>query len=236
MCISLLIVAVTALFSIIQFFVTSGTESQNVVSTQNCSVTLVIDAGHGGEDGGATGASGVLEKDINLMISKQLYSFLSLTDIDCITTRDDDVMLYKDGQSGKKKYYDVRNRVEIAKSYDNPVFISIHQNKFPIEKYNGLQVYYSKHHKDSRLLALTVQDKTKEFLQPDNNRKIKQSGKSIYVLNNLSCPAILVECGFLSNSQEEKMLCDEEYRKKLSFVLFSAMLEYLTESGNLVSV
>jgi len=224
---SLCVMTAVSVFTVVEHYLFNSNEKVSEITTmQNESITIIIDAGHGGEDGGAVGISGVLEKDINLSIARYLSSYLAMTDIDVVMTRTDDKMLYKAGQESSKKTYDIRNRKEIADYYVNPVFVSIHQNKFPLEKYKGFQVYYSPNHADSKVLAEFIQNKTVLNLQKDNNRKVKKSGRNIYLLHRLNCPAVLVECGFLSNPTEEKMLSDEEYQQKLAFVIFSAILEY----------
>ena len=205
---------------------------QKVSVSQNVDIsefTIVIDAGHGGEDGGAVGVSGALEKDINLSISYKLFNLLSMCGVNCEMTRKDDRLLYFDGQSNSKKYHDVRNRATFVNNFDKPIFVSIHQNKFPIAKYNGLQVYYSGNNSDSEILAELIQSTTKTYLQNENNRKIKESGGSIYLMKNLDCPAVLVECGFMSNPDEERLLTKEEYQSKLAFVIFSSIMDYLSE-------
>ncbi len=222
---------VTAAFGAVQFHNNGSNHDSYNTSSDNYNVkniTLVIDAGHGGEDGGAVGASGTLEKEINLSVAKKLEGMFKFLDVDVVMTRVDDRMLYFPEQLSRKKYYDLRNRKAIADKYENPVFISIHQNKFPISKYNGLQVYYSANNDSSQILAELVQNKTSEFLQPDNTRKIKSAGGSIYLMYNLECPAILIECGFLSNPAEEKLLQNQEYQKKLAFIIFSAVADYLS--------
>ena len=194
-------------------------------------ITVIIDAGHGGEDGGAVGISGTLEKDINLALSYKLNELFSLTDIDTVMTRYDDSLLYTDSQSNRKKYYDLRNRAKVALMYDNPVFISIHQNKFPVSKYKGLQVYYSENNAKSKTIADLIQSNVVLHIQNDNNRKTKEAGGSIYLMNALECPAVLIECGFLSNREDEKNLNDEEYQNRLAFVIFSSVMSCLTDNA-----
>ena len=193
-------------------------------------LTVIVDAGHGGEDGGAVGVSGTLEKDINLSVSKKLSELFRITDINVVMTRNDDRMLYSESQSSRKKFYDVRNRALFAESFEKPIFISIHQNKFPISKYRGLQVYYSSNNDDSMKIAQLIQTAAQQYLQKDNNRKIKESGASIYLMKNLKCPALLVECGFMSNANEEALLNDEEYQRKIAFIIFSSVMDYLSEN------
>ena len=224
--VSLSICGITALFSIAQFYIENTDSVANQISREEERVVVVIDPGHGGEDGGAVGTHGSLEKDLNLAIAAELADMLSMTDIENTLTRSTDTLLYKEGQENRKKFFDLKNRVDIAKQYDNPIFVSIHQNKFPLEKYHGLQVYYSANNSESSSIAEAVQSNCLQYLQKDNTRKIKEAGRNIYVLRNLDCPAVLVECGFLSNSNEEQMLCDKEYQRKLAFIIFKSIVEY----------
>ena len=189
--------------------------------------TIIIDAGHGGEDGGAQSSTGINEKDINLKIALYLKEFMSLCDYDVHLTREDDVLLYEPGQESRKKYHDLRNRVAFANQFDDAIFVSIHQNKFTIPKYKGFQVYYSKNHADSKGLADLMQKNVVQNLQPDNNRVTKAAGKEILVLDTLEMPAVLAECGFLSNDEEAHLLDTTEYQKKLAFLLFRSIVEFM---------
>ena len=185
--------------------------------------TVVIDAGHGGFDGGAYGDTKngrVLEKDVNLSVAKRLYFLFRVFGVPCVMTRDGDVML------GEGKAYDLKNRLEIARSCENPVFISIHQNKYPMEQCRGLQVYYSKNDGASETLALFIQNVNRMYNDPGNDRGIKRSDSSIYLLDRLTCPAVLVECGFLSNPEECGMLTDAGYQNRLAAAIFSASVEF----------
>ncbi len=197
-----------------------------VLDEQKNKDIYIIDPGHGGFDGGAVGQTGVLEKDINLDIAIHLQELFSMSGIEAFLTRTTDVLLYNENDGRSKKAQDVRNRVSFTKSFVNPVFVSIHQNKFPVSKYSGLQVYYSPHNSSSKLLAESIQSEVKSKLQNDNNREVKKSGSTIFVLKNLDCPAVLVECGFLSNPKEEALLSDCKYRKKLALCIFSALMNY----------
>lgn len=226
------IAAASAIIGIVEqaFIDKSQANANSYASLGSVIPTIVIDAGHGGADGGAVGVTGVLEKDINLEIAKELSSLLELCGFDTVLTRQSDVMLSDEGLKNGKKTSDLNNRVKIAKSTALPVFISIHQNKFPLEKYKGLQVWYSKNNTDSAVLAEKIQNNTVLYLQKDNNRKVKQAGRNIFVLHKLNCPAVLVECGFLSNPEEEKLLCDRQYRRKIAFILFASVSEYISEN------
>lgn len=191
-------------------------------------ITIVIDAGHGGMDGGAVSDSGVLEKDLNLAVASKLGELFRLADVDVVMTRSDDRMLCSEGSNHKKRD-DLVRRVEIAGSYENAVFVSIHMNKFPVEKYSGLQVYYSRANEASRDIAESIQNKTADFLQSENKRKIKPADSSIYVLDNLEIPAVLVECGFLSNRAETALLGTAEYQDKLACVIYAAVCDAISK-------
>jgi N-acetylmuramoyl-L-alanine amidase len=130
-----------------------------------------------------------------------------------------------------KKSADIRNRIEIGNAQENNVFISIHQNKFPIEKYSGLQVYYSANNENSELLAQTIQANNALYIQPKNTRQIKKAGRNILLLHKLRCPAVLVECGFLSNANEEKLLSTSEHQNKLAFLIFSSVIQNLIDEN-----
>ena len=202
-------------------------DTQKVLNaSERRSIHMIPDAGHGGEDGGAT-ANGVCEKDVNLALTKDLASFLSLTPYTVNPTRTDDRLLYGAGEENRKKYYDLTRRVRFASQLDNAVFISIHQNKFEIPKYKGLQVYYSKNHPLSKNLAETVQKNAKAYLDPTNNREIKKADHRIRVLNSLQIPAVLIECGFLSNPEEAKLLASREYQKKIAFTVFISTITFV---------
>lgn len=192
---------------------------------------IVIDPGHGGEDGGAIGINGTLEKDLNLLISDDLSELFQFAGYEVIPTRTEDIMLYDKSVNhiGRKKVLDLAARLEIAKNATPDLFVGIHMNSFPQEKYSGLTVYYSDKTQESSLVAEALRQDVRSYLQPDNNREIK-SGRNIYLLERASYPAILVECGFLSNRQECELLSTEEYRQKLTFVIFSSLASFLEET------
>ena len=200
-------------------------------STQSDKITLVIDPGHGGEDAGAVAPDGTLEKDLNLEIANLVCALSILNGIDVKMTRTEDTLLYDyyddlESYTGQKKVYDLKNRLKIAESEKNPIYLGIHMNKFSSSKYSGAQIYYSKNTKESELLASNLALKVKKFLQPTNNREIKKADSSIYILNNIESPAILVECGFLSNEGELACLKSEEYRAKLALTIFASVCEF----------
>ena len=194
--------------------------------------TIILDAGHGGEDGGAQG-NGLLEKDINLDITLRLSSLLRERGVNVVLTRDSDILLYdKDSDfKGKKKSQDLQNRLKITNSYENPILVSIHMNYFAQTQYSGLQVWYSKNDARSKILANHIQANVKSTLQPNNNRVTKEATSSIYLLHNATCPAVLVECGFLSNPEEARALNDENYREKLANVIFQSIITYISQNN-----
>ncbi len=195
-------------------------------------VTIVIDAGHGGEDGGCEG-NGLVEKDLNLDISMRLASLLREAGVNVVMTRETDILLYDKNSDyeGKKKVQDVRRRLEIATEQENAVLVSIHMNYFAQTQYSGLQVWYSKNNSRSRILASLIQTEAKTTLQPNNKRSIKEATSSIFLLNNATFPAVLVECGFLSNTDEARALGDAEYRQALAKSIFDAIMKYISQNN-----
>ncbi len=195
---------------------------------QDTEYTFVIDPGHGGEDGGATGVTGVLEKGINLNISYKLQTLLEFYGYNTVLTRDKDESIHNDEKSiRKRKIADIKNRVKRVGNTDNPILLSIHLNFFPKEECRGAQVFYSVNNTESKALAENVQEILKNGINDNNNRVAKQSEKSIYLLNNVDCPAILIECGFLSNPDEESLLVTEAYQTKIAMCITAGCLQYM---------
>lgn len=190
---------------------------------------IIVDAGHGEPDGGAIGNHGVLEKDLNLAITRFLQGYLEQSGAEVIVTRSDDSGIY-DGDSKtirQKKRSDLANREKIIKQSDADMFVSVHMNKFSDSKYSGPQVFYSVHNDASKPLAEIVQNSLITVLKPDSKRNVKQAGKDIYLLSKTDIPAILVECGFLSNDKEEKLLMSEDYQKKTAWAIYCGLVSYL---------
>ncbi len=223
---SLLLSAVLLLL----YFLAEHIPESTVSTSGSPCPTVVLDAGHGGEDGGTVGIGGVKEKDLNLEITRLLGTYLEQNGIAVVYTRTEDVLLYDRNVNyhGRKKILDLAARLAIANQTENSVFVSIHMNAFPKTQYKGLQVYFSKNDEKSEILAQTIQNMAKNKMQEDNDRKIKAAGSSIYLLDRAQNPAVLIECGFLSNPEECALLTDESYRRKLCLVLAEAITEYLT--------
>ena len=193
---------------------------------------IIIDAGHGGEDCGAIGKSGVYEKDLNLEIAFLLKQYLENSGYIAIMTRTTDRLMYTEEENikGMRKIYDLKNRVKIANSYENALLVSIHMNSFQDSRYKGLQVYYVNTDSAYRL-AGSIQSEVKRLLQNDNKRQIK-NGNELYLLENSENPAVLIECGFISNEEECKKLSQKEYQKELCFSILCGIIKYVNE-GNL---
>ena len=204
--------------------------SEDAVAKRN--ITVIIDAGHGGEDGGCEG-NGLIEKDLNLDIARRVASLLEEAGVKVVMTRDTDILLYDKNSDyvGKKKAQDVRKRLEIAQNQENPVLVSIHMNYFAQTQYSGLQVWYSKNDARSKILANLIQTGTKNALQPSNNRSTKEATSGIFLLHNATFPAVLIECGFLSNPEEARSLSDAEYREKLAKIFFNAIMTYISQNN-----
>ncbi len=192
--------------------------------------TVVIDAGHGGEDCGTIGVSGVYEKDLNLEIAFKLGEYLSSAGLDVVYTRTEDKLLYTEEQNikGMRKINDLKNRMKIANSYTDALFVSIHMNSYGSAECSGLQVYYGIDSEDSKRLADSIQSEAVSRIQANNKRKIK-SGNGLYLLENSQNPAVLIECGFLSNPEECKKLSQKEYQKELSFAILCGIINYVKQ-------
>ena len=227
----------TALIGGFAYFGASLSKRNEKTSAEDASAhtrpIIVIDAGHGGEDGGASGEDGTKEKDLNLLVAQSLADILSAAGYDVRMTRTDDRLLYDlygdlTDYTGHKKTYDLRNRLRFTKEAGANLLISIHMNKFPQSQYSGLQVYYSTAVPESRIVANVIRNYTRMYLQPDNAREIKAANSSIYLLHRCELPAVMVECGFLSNEEELSRLKDDVYRRQLVLMIACAAAESLS--------
>ncbi len=185
---------------------------------------VLIDAGHGGADGGAEAADGTLEKTINLAIAQPLGELLQVMGCAVSYTRTTDVMIHTEGDSlRERKVSDMRNRLALAQQAD--LTVSIHQNKFPQAQYSGTQVFYGVKAAQSRAVADAIRTQVLSLLQPQNTRELKKGDASIYLLSEVTRPIVLVECGFLSNPAELAKLKTEEYRRCLAFAIAGGILK-----------
>ena len=189
--------------------------------------TIIIDPGHGGEDGGAISCTGRPESAYNLEIALRLEEMMRLLGYRTYMIRTTDTAVYQKGETlAQKKINDLKNRVQTVNTTADAVLISVHQNYFSQEKYSGAQVFYAGN-EDSRQLAEAIQTALISTLNPDSHRKIKQ-GKGIYLLEKCEKTGILVECGFLSNIQEEGKLARPEYQKAIAAVIGTSVCRNLS--------
>ncbi len=220
-CLALFFVGGLALYSVHQI------DSMMTGAAAPFAPLVIIDAGHGGFDGGAEGTDGTVEKGINLAISKKLDGLASLCGFETIMVRDTDCSVEEEGITGlrNRKVSDIHRRLDLAKEYPQALFLSIHQNHFPQAKPWGTQVFYGPKNPGSRLLAERIQQNMIQTIQPDNHRAVKEAQGNLYILSRAPNVAVLVECGFLSNSTECTRLCQPEYQQQLAFVVVRSMLE-----------
>lgn len=192
---------------------------------------IVIDAGHGGFDGGAVAPDGTNEKDLNLEIALKLEDIMTACGFDVVMVRTNDTSTDSSGESIRsKKVSDMKNRLDLMNKYANSVFISIHLNKFETTSPNGAQVFYAPSADGSQKLAERIQASIAKMVQPENNRVIKSGTKDTYLLYNAKVPAVIVECGFLSNAGDLANLKTDDYQKRLAFAIASGFLNYYYES------
>lgn len=197
------------------------------MTADNSRVNLVIDPGHGGIDAGTIGTDGAKEKDINLSIALILYDFAMVSGISAFLTRDGDYLVY--GENDDKTRSDLYNRMDYINSIENSVLISIHQNHFDDEKEWGMQVWYSPNDDLSKILADNILKIDKLNIQQENTRLNKRSDNSYYLLYKSQVPSVMVECGFMSNNEENKKLQENVYQMQLAYSIMLGFSEFLTE-------
>ena len=190
--------------------------------------TVILDAGHGGSDPGAISIFGDEEKHINLVMVQKIGSFLENSGIRVLYTRTEDHMLSSE-KTDSSKMGDLMARVDFSKDHPDAVFISIHMNTLSLEQYSGLQVFYDERNTNGKILALLMQNDVHNILQPNNNRSAKAAEGSIYILDRITAPAVLVECGFLSNKEEAHLLMQEDYRDKLAFTISRSIISFVSQ-------
>lgn len=186
---------------------------------------VVIDAGHGGMDPGKVGVNDALEKDINLAIATKLKSLLEQNDVQVVMTREKDTDLASENASNRKNE-DLRARVNLLKETEPVLMVSIHQNSFPEADVDGAQVFYYSGSEEGKQLGIMVQESLKQEIR-DENHRVAKANKDYYLLKKSVCPAVIVECGFLSNPVEAKLLATQEYQEKIAFAIHLGILEYI---------
>lgn len=203
----------------------AATEVSLIQQQQSCPV-VIIDAGHGGMDGGTTSHTGVRESQVNLEIALRLNDLMHLLGYNTVMTRSEDVSLSTDGDTVRaQKTSDLKNRVEIVNQQENAILLSIHQNHFTQSQYSGPQVFYATSG-DSQALAEQMQLQLNAALAPSSNRACKKAD-GVYLMEHINTTGILVECGFLSNATEEAKLQKPEYQKQICCVIAAAMTNYM---------
>lgn len=219
------------LVAILFIAIAQGGSSAVTTLKQNSPVerkyTIVIDAGHGGVDGGATSCSGVLESQINLEIALRLEDMLHLLGVDTLMIRRTDESVYTEGNTiGAKKVSDLKNRVQTVNQTPNAILVSLHQNTFSNTRYRGAQVFYGGTEKSIRL-AKELQQMFVTVLNPGSRRQPKPS-KGIYLMEHVSCTAVLVECGFISNPEEEALLRNASYQQNICAVIGATLSRFVS--------
>lgn len=194
---------------------------------------IILDAGHGGPDSGASGPDGTRESDLNLAIVKRLDAVLGLLGENTLLTRDMDTDL--SGADAKtisqKKVSDIRNRTALVNRHPEALLVSIHQNAYAESKYHGAQVFYT-NSEDVKELAKSLQSALRTHLDKENTRSPKRIYPDVYLMNHIKVPGILVECGFLTNPQELALLKDENYQKKIAVTIAGTVIEFFSEEAS----
>jgi N-acetylmuramoyl-L-alanine amidase len=224
---SIVVIIISLIFCEIQYSSSSNIHLNNFP-------VIIVDAGHGGEDGGAVANDGTLEKDLNLQISLKLNDVLSILGYRTKLIRVSDTDLHTLGDTiRERKVSDIRNRFTIMNKSDNCLYISIHQNKFMEEYVHGAQIFYSPNNRESKELADFIQKSISGQLQKDNNRIIKKSGTDIFLLYNATKPTVMVECGFISNAKDLNNLKDLNYQNEMALSIAMGILNYnISEDKN----
>lgn len=213
----------------VSFFVENiDTYIPTMAEIQGNDFYVVLDAGHGGMDGGCSTEDGVTEKGINLNILLMVRDMCEAYGFNVEVTRDSDVSIHDKGIEGvgNQKRSDMDNRLAIFNKHDNCICVSIHQNKFTDPQYSGAQMFYSDTNPNNEQIAQIMQKKFVEYIQPANTREIKLCGKELFLCYFCKNPTIMIECGFLSNPEEAAKLQDPIYQKQVAFTIFSGINEY----------
>ena len=211
-------------------FISDKKETVPIVSLPVSGKTIVIDAGHGKPDEGAQSNNGTTEAETNLKIAIKLQNLLEQSGSSVILTRSDENAIYDlDAKTLKqKKISDIHNRVKIGNESSADIFVSIHLNKIPQQQYDGWQTFYNAESEDGQKLAVSIQNNLNDAIQKENNR-VAKTIDNIYIIKNIEIPTTIVECGFLSNPEEEKLLLDDEYQNRLAWGIYNGIIDYFYE-------
>jgi N-acetylmuramoyl-L-alanine amidase len=204
-------------------------DSVMVSTTPENQTIIVLDAGHGGIDGGCSTADGQVEKTINLNILLTTRDMARLFGYEVETTRDTDKSIHDKGVTGirNQKLSDMDNRLEIFNMHNNAVCVSIHQNTYTDPKFSGAQMFYSDTNENNERLASLMQRKFMEYIQPNNNRETKLCGSELFLCYYCNNPTLMIECGFLSNPEEAAKLTSKPYQQQVAFTIFSGLDEFI---------
>ena len=208
-------------------------DKQNAVPTVSLPIsgkTIVVDAGHGKPDEGAESSTGTTEAETNLKIALKLQNLLEQSGSTVILTRSDENAIYDyDSKTlRQKKISDIHNRVKIGNESSADIFVSIHLNKIPQQQYDGWQTFYNAQSSDGKKLAESIQKNLNDAIQKENNR-VAKTIDNIYIIKYVEIPTTIVECGFLSNPEEEKLLLQDEYQDKLAWGIYNGIIDYFYE-------
>lgn len=226
----IMIVASVIMVALFVFAIQTNTKNTNVVQTVALPVSnkvIVLDAGHGKPDEGAQSSTGTTEAETNLKIALKVQSLLEQSGATVILTRSDDEAIYDlDSKTLKqKKISDIRNRVKIGNEAQADIFVSIHLNKIPQEQYWGWQCFYKEGNEQSIKLAKSLQENLNESIQKENKR-VAMKLENVYIMKHVEIPISIVECGFLSNKEEEKLLLEDSYQDKLAWGIYNGIIDY----------
>lgn len=207
----------------------SGAVSISVPPSDNGAPVIVLDAGHGGMDGGCSTADGITEKGINLNITLTVKDMCGLFGYETEATRQTDTSIHDKGITGTRnqKVSDMKNRLDLFNKYPDSVCVSIHQNTFSDPRYSGAQMFYSGSNPANEKLASIMQSRFVSYLQPENTRETKLCGPELYLCHYCDNPTVMIECGFLSNPDEAGRLINEAYQKQVAFTIFSGLNEFV---------
>lgn len=212
---------------------TNTKETNNLIETTATPVsgkTIILDAGHGVPDEGAQSSTGTTEAETNLKIALKIQNLLEQSGCTVLLTRSDENAIYDlDSKTLKqKKISDIRNRVKIGNESSADIFVSIHLNKIPQQQYYGWQCFYKDGNEQSNKLAKSIQDNLNRSMQKENNR-VAMKIDNIYIIKHVEIPTSIVECGFLSNPEEEKQLLDDSYQNRLAWGIYNGIINYFYE-------
>lgn len=189
--------------------------------------TIILDAGHGFPDGGAVNKNGLSESNINLSIILKLQELLEVSNCNVILTRSDENGIY-DADSKNKKVSDLKNRVELANTSNSEILVSVHLNMISGEQYYGWQSFYQPSNENSKALASYIQNNLNYSIARENKRTILPLS-NIYLMDNSKIPAVTIECGFLSNAEDSRLLQTDEYQNNIAWGIYAGIMDYFEE-------